>query len=69
MKFIIQRPIDGISLNGNETAVDDDGNVLFFDTEQEAVEFLHKDEDEETIALINEDLESGALQINGYMDE
>jgi hypothetical protein len=63
MKFIIQRPIDGISINGRETAVDENNNVLFFDTVQEALDFLYDGEDKD---MINQALDSGELEINGY---
>ena len=35
-KWVIARPINGISINGDEYAVNDDGKFVCFDTEQEA---------------------------------
>lgn len=35
-KWMIARPINGISINGDEYAVDDDGKYLYFDSEEEA---------------------------------
>jgi len=65
MKFVIERPIDGISLNGNETAHDEDGNILLFDTEEDAKEFLYSLADQ---ADIDADLDSGSLQINPFVE-
>ena len=35
-KWVIARPKNGISINGDEYAVDDDGKYVCFDTEQKA---------------------------------
>ena len=35
-KYVIVRPINGISLNGLESCCDENGHTLLFDTEQEA---------------------------------
>lgn len=35
-KWVIARPRNGISINGDEYAVDDDGKYLCFDSEEEA---------------------------------
>lgn len=35
-KWVIARPINGISINGDEYAVDDDGKYVCFDSEEEA---------------------------------
>ena len=35
-KWVIARPINGISINGDEYAVDDDGKYVCFDREEEA---------------------------------
>ena len=39
-KWGIARPINGISINGDEYAVDDNGKYVCFDTEQEAKEAM-----------------------------
>ena len=40
MSVIIGRPINGIPINGLEYALDEDGNELVFDTEDDAISFL-----------------------------
>jgi hypothetical protein len=40
MKITISAPINGISLNGDEYALDEDGKALAFDTVKEAINFL-----------------------------
>jgi hypothetical protein len=40
MKITISRPIEGISLNGREYALGDDGKALAFTSVQEAINFL-----------------------------
>lgn len=40
MMYSIQRPINGISLNGNEKLVDSDNQPILFKTYDEAVVFL-----------------------------
>ncbi|RKZ95594.1 MAG: hypothetical protein DRQ46_08220 [Gammaproteobacteria bacterium] len=40
IKFIIGRPIEGISLNGYEYLLDPDGHELLFDTVDEAKKLL-----------------------------
>jgi hypothetical protein len=40
VKITISRPINGISINGDEYALDENGNALAFDTVKEAVNFL-----------------------------
>jgi hypothetical protein len=40
MKITISRPINGISVNGDEYAVGEDGKALAFDTVKEAINFL-----------------------------
>lgn len=41
-KWVIARPINGISINGDEYAVDDNGKFVCFDTEQEAKDAMIK---------------------------
>ena len=38
--YILVRPINGISLNGNEVLLNEDGSYKTFDTEEEAVFFI-----------------------------
>jgi len=40
MSYIVGRPIEGISINGDEWLLDDDGEVMEFETHEEAVKFL-----------------------------
>ena len=50
MSWLIKRPIDGISLNGDEYLLDDDGNEMIFDTVSQAKAFLIQNGyDEESI--------------------
>ena len=39
MKYVIARAINGISINGNEYLLDDDGEVLEFNTKKECVKY------------------------------
>ena len=41
-KIIVGRPINGISINGNEYLLDDNGDVMKFDTEAAARLYLHQ---------------------------
>ena len=50
MSRLIKRPIDGISLNGDEYLLDDEGNEMIFDTVSQAKAFLIQNGyDEESI--------------------
>lgn len=40
MKYVISRPINGITINGKEYVCDDNGICIAFETEQKAVQFL-----------------------------
>jgi len=40
MKYTIYRFIEGVSLNGKEYLLDDDNEVMLFDTKQEACAFI-----------------------------
>ena len=37
---VVGRPINGITINGLEYILDDNGDVMEFDSEEEAVKFL-----------------------------
>lgn len=39
-KFAISRPIEGISLNGDEYLLDENDDIMTFETEKEAIDFL-----------------------------
>lgn len=39
MKYVIARPINGISINGNEYLLDDNNEVLEFKTKEECVKY------------------------------
>jgi hypothetical protein len=40
MKITISRPVNGISLNGDEDLLDEEGKLIAFDAVREAVNFL-----------------------------
>lgn len=40
MRYAIGRPIEGVTLNGNEYAIDGDGKLMTFDSEEDALDFL-----------------------------
>ena len=40
MKYVIARPIEGISLNGNEYLLNDDGSVMEFKDKENCLEFI-----------------------------
>jgi len=40
MRYAIGRPIEGITLNGNEYVLDDEGELMTFDSEEDALDFL-----------------------------
>ena len=40
MKYAIGRPIEGIALNGNEYVLDEDGKLIIFGSEDDALGFL-----------------------------
>jgi hypothetical protein len=61
MKYIIARPINGISLNGDEYALDENGDVLTFSSVSEAKQFLY--EHGGTPESIDEDIANGAISI------
>ena len=40
MKYVIARPIEGISLNGNEYLLNDDDSVMEFEEKENCLEFI-----------------------------
>lgn len=40
MRYAIGRPIEGVTLNGNEYVLDGDGKLMTFDSEENALDFL-----------------------------
>lgn len=42
MKYAIGRPINGISINGLEYVMDDDGELMTFASEEAAIAFLNQ---------------------------
>tara|TARA_Y100000034_G_scaffold86483_1_gene103705 strand:- start:730 stop:924 length:195 start_codon:yes stop_codon:yes gene_type:complete len=42
MKYRIGRPINGISLNGNEYLCDEDGKQMLFDTKELCKDYIDK---------------------------
>lgn len=40
MRYAIGRPIEGVTLNGNEYVLDGDGELMTFDSEEDALDFL-----------------------------
>ncbi len=57
----IGRPVNGISLNGDEFLLDDDGNVMEFDSVENAKEFLRAN----GVDLTDEEMEES---FNFYLD-
>lgn len=66
MEYAISRHINGISLNGREYCLDEEDNVLLFDSFELAKEYLITrlvDCEEEDL---QEDLDNGVIQIEIY---
>lgn len=40
MGYVIKRPINGISINGDEYVCDESGSTMVFESEEKAKEFL-----------------------------
>jgi hypothetical protein len=40
MRYAIGRPIEGVTLNGNEYVLDGDGKLMTFDSVEDALDFL-----------------------------
>lgn len=60
----VGRPINGISLNGDEFLLDDENNVLEFNSKGDAYEFLR----ENGVDLTDEDMEdSFNFYVNGEL--
>lgn len=66
-QWCIERPINGIFLNPNETCLDENGEVLVFETIGQARQFII--DAGNTPEDVDHDLDSGALQINEYNGE
>ena len=49
----IYRAIGGISLNGREWVLDDDGDIMKFKTHQDAVNFLKANTNVKNLSLIH----------------
>ena len=45
-KWCLARPIEGISLNGDEYLLDDEGKVRVWDTPEEPIEFMNSQSEE-----------------------
>lgn len=60
MRYIIGRPIEGVTLNGNEYVLDNDGNEMIFDSIEDAVGFLmaygYKEDDIENQCVVFEEV-------------
>ena len=39
-KYIIERPINGITINGKEQLLDHNNNIIYFDTKQDAIDHM-----------------------------
>lgn len=57
MRCAIGRPIEGITLNGNEYVLDDDGELMTFDSVEDALDFL------KACGLTDEDIEDQGIVI------
>lgn len=57
MRYAIGRPIEGVTLNGNEYVLDGDGELVTFDSEEDALEFL------KACGLTDDDIEGQGIVI------
>ena len=57
MRYAIGRPIEGITLNGNEYVLDGDGELMTFDSEEDALDFL------KACGLADDDIEEQGIVI------
>ena len=57
MRYVIGRPIEGITLNGNEYVLDDDGELMTFDSKEDALGFL------KACGLTDDDIEEQGIAI------
>lgn len=58
MKYIIERPINDITLNGNEQLLDHNNKVIVFDTKQDAIDHMLN------YGMTLKELKNSSLQIN-----
>lgn len=57
MRYVIGRPIEGVTLNGNEYVLDGDGELMTFDSEEDALDFL------KACGLTDNDIEGQGIAI------
>ena len=55
MKYAIARPINGVSINGNEYLLDDNNKILKFKTEKECVNYCRSVGLDESYVYMHED--------------
>ena len=65
-QYAIERPINGIFLNGNEQMLDSNGDVLLFDSVLDAKQFII--DLGNSIEIVEQDLDNCAIQINEYKE-
>ena len=68
-QYVISRYVEGISLNGIEHCLDDEGNIIFFKSHESAKAYLlghlQPDSTEEDLDI---DIENGVIMIEPYED-
>jgi len=68
-QYVIARHIEGISLNGREHCLDDEGNIVFFESFESAkshlLDHLQPDSTEEDLDI---DIDNGVIMIEPYED-
>lgn len=57
MRYAIGRPIEGAAINGNEYVLDDDGELMTFGSEEDALDFL------KVCGLTDDDIEEQGIVI------
>lgn len=57
MRYAIGRPVEGVTLNGNEYVLDDDGELMTFDGKEDALDFL------KACGLTDDDIEEQGIVI------
>ena len=62
MRYAIGRPIEGVTINGNEYVLDDDGELMTFDSEEDALDFL------KACGLTDDDIEEQGIVIEGVQE-
>ena len=65
MGIVIGRPIEGISLNGLEYLMDENGDYKLFNTKEEAKEFLNSNFEE---PLTDDELEDNFMFLDSETD-